>query len=247
MCSKLIEEKFSAVTTIFNIVFLASCALNKQPAISEILENNVVWSSSDGLVNVYVEGGSKTNSIGVISYIDSGIKKSNLSTFSDATQSLNVIGQLNQLYFDFEIHRNNDTIIAKGGPSFFGENYVTTLTKRKLSKGELDAKYFVWTTWFNDTLSLEINYGTYSVSTANPKGTFENESIELQFLENNGFSLSKEDLPYCQGRYESKEDGSLVLFPESGIGLEKLGSEVFLSSKEYNNKDEIQYILGLEI
>lgn len=248
MYSQTFKKRFVLILIPLLSSCLFSCQLNfDQRAIENRLEKNVVWYSEDGRISFIVQG--KNLDDGVCQYTtETGESRIAAGGFNPHLSNFYVRGNDWRPELDFYLYScygNQLKIKQDGGMYSMSETgkYQTVLSKRKISVSDLDARYFVYSTWNNESLSIEINYGEVSVALGNPKGTIGDKEIEFRFLEDRRFSMSKEGESYCEGSYVSNEDGSMVLNIQSGLGLEELGGEVTLSAKEYNRKDEYGYYL----
>ncbi|MCR5693013.1 MAG: hypothetical protein K6G74_03465, partial [Bacilli bacterium] len=101
---------------------------------------------------------------------------------------------------------------ASGDPLYDG--YSAILSKRLLKEDELDARYF-GNGWVNEEHSLYFPNDAWTYLQNNKKGTFEEKTVYLFFLEQSRFEFRYEDdTVFASGEYITHFDNMDLVFDD---------------------------------
>lgn len=201
-----------------------------------VLSQNVLWSSEDGKIRIYVEGIDydhghaiieanaqeriyqtyfNDSSDGIIFFSEDEMKNNSVYTTELRVRS---IKDDNKLEVTFKNGSN-----GTGDPYY--DDYSTVLSSRPLKENELDARYFA-NSWVNEEKELCFRTYSYNVLTTEKEGTYKGEQAFLCFLEGPRFEMKYETgVVFASGTYVTHFDSMDLSFDE-GCGREEFGESL---------------------
>jgi hypothetical protein len=206
---------------------LSSCTIG----FDSFFTKNTAWSSGDGRLIVYEEG--KESRLGYGKMEVSGAFVPAVCNFFYSELIL-TLENGNKCFWDLNRIKNgafsyaDDSFAMKncynytGDPSWDGSSCV--MTGAAIGDEELDAKYFYYSDFINDSLGVRLDFltspdeaGRTSVFTYRLYGTYGSADIVFSFGDGGAFSIEDGASHASAGTYSSRPDGIDLFFVTDGI------------------------------
>ena len=223
-----------AVSSFVLCFVLSSCEAPLK--LERFLSQNVVWSSDDKKLEIYLQGFGTEEGIATMVIND---KLTSLEACFDDAYDTIYFYEIDPEVYDFTAAKKfviefyvesisdksqlkirshcNDT-----GDGCY-DDYLTTLTKRNLEKGELDAKYFS-NGWVNEERELALPSRLDSYLKSRREGTYKNKNVYFRFLDVYRFTIEYQETSevFASGSYMTHFDNMDLIFDED-CGREEFG------------------------
>ena len=200
------------------------------------ISNNIVWSSDNGRLDLYLQGHGIDEGIAAMSVNDRLVTYE--ACFDDLYDTV-YLYEIDPEVYDFTAPKKTaiefyvESIVGKSqlkirsiynktGDSHF-DDYSTTLTKRDLEKSELDAKFFS-NGWVNEQGELVFPYRLDSYLKSRREGTYKNKNVYFRFLDVYRFTIEYQETSevFASGSYMTHFDNMDLIFDED-CGREEFG------------------------
>ena len=225
------------ITTFISLVFgfaLSSCEAPLK--LREALSQNVVWSSDDKKLEIYLQGFGTEEGIATMVIND---KLTTLEACFDDAYDTIYLYEIDPEVYDFTAAKKFviefyvESIVDKSqlkikshcnetGDGRY-DDYLATLTKTDLEKGELDAKYFS-NGWVNEEHELALPSRLDSYLKSRREGTYKNKNVYFRFLDVYRFTIEYRETSevFASGSYMTHFDNMDLIFDED-CGREEFG------------------------
>ncbi|MCQ2911986.1 MAG: hypothetical protein MJ190_00480 [Bacilli bacterium] len=216
------------ITAFLTAPLLSGCYVK---GIEEALERNVYWKDDEGVIDFSIQGPTKTGGYGT--YLLEGRLFKGRYSFKPHYSTLFFVPFK---YENADFKNIEFTIIPKNKTtlSIYNEtasiNTKIVINKHKIKEGFLDAKLFYGCAWADEKNHINIEAATSVSSDFNitKNGSFNEEAMTFEFLENKRFLITFDNNDTVMGTYISFNDASMILNVEQGDHISELGNQIKL-------------------
>lgn len=204
--------------------------------LTSYLSKNVLWSSDDGKIEITCQGFGSECGRAILRINNEDVETS--VYFSDSYDCLTFnkpTGKEGHAIdvMDLDVKSINDdnsfcliTNFNGSGDPFYN-NYSTILSKRPLKENELDARYFC-NGWINEDSSLFFPSNSSNILKPEKRGTYDDKTVYLWFLEKPRFELRYENGDvFASGEYKTGFD-NMDLFFDEDCGKDLFGESMHM-------------------
>ncbi len=204
------------------------------------LSQNVVWTSDDGRLSIYVQGFG--NYEGLATMDINGELMRYEASFNDLFDTIELY-EINpwvykynapkvepiEFYIDAIISGKSQMKISadfnETGDGYY-DGYSTTITKRSLKEDELDAKYFS-NGWVSEEHDLALPGRVDSFLKPRREGTYKEKSVYFRFLDSRRFTIEYQESSeiFASGSYVTHFDNMDLVFDDD-CGKDVFGESI---------------------
>lgn len=244
--SSINRKKFNPLFVLLLAPFMFSCTIRMEiKAFSDLFEENVVWSDQEEKIKIFVHG--PYNHLGIAKVTINGEETTLKASFYSDNLNKAIIsftpesGSVGMFRLMFEETKEENSAVFKAaghiddyGDSALTEGSLVTLTKRPMTKADLDARNFTGYIWQAKDREFYLLHRSNTPFDGKMVGKYEEDLVEFKFLEGNNYRMSTDKGLLGEGKYSTDFNGMTLTF--NVYGSEEFGESLLLDGEWHKSQ-----------